>query len=226
MPLSTVLDHLVSIGCTLPATNSASHQTARRSRPWLVPAQSARGRWQTSRRLFVAVSLLHHRHVAPSITRLIAGCFRFFTLIQCLAICPHRENQRLVVEDIAGDAVSRPVECECDRTLAVVATTASRATITNPVILRCLVMGTPPSSKKKWHTCTNNKCALSEIERQWARPVRRISEGSGWIGFVEIFSKRTNIPVPSRRAPTLLCPKSTALHFDSRTLSKKYRWLQ
>jgi hypothetical protein len=29
--------------------------------------------------------------------------------------------------DIAGDAVSRPVECECDRTLAVVATTASRA---------------------------------------------------------------------------------------------------
>ena len=146
--------------------------------------------------------------------RLIAGCFGFFTLIQCLAICPHRENQRLVVEDIAGDAVSRPVECECDRTLAVVATTASRATITNPVILRCLVMGTPPSSKKKWHTCTNNKCALSEIERQWARPVRRISEGSGWIGFIEIFSKRTNIPVPSRRAPTLLCPKSTALQFD------------
>ena len=58
------------------------------------------------------------------------------------------ENQRLVIEDIAGDAVSRPVECECDRTLAVVATTASRATITNPVILRCLVMGTPPSSKR------------------------------------------------------------------------------
>jgi len=39
--------------------NSASRQTARRSRPWLVPAQSARGRWQTSHRLFVAVSLLH-----------------------------------------------------------------------------------------------------------------------------------------------------------------------
>jgi hypothetical protein len=45
--------------------------------------------------------------------------------------------------DIAGDAIAGPVECECDRTLVVVAATASRATATNPVIVRNFVMETP-----------------------------------------------------------------------------------
>jgi hypothetical protein len=31
------------------------------------------------------------RSAHHSITRLIAGCLRFFTLIQCLAICPPRK---------------------------------------------------------------------------------------------------------------------------------------
>ena len=47
------------------------------------------------------------------------------------------------LSDIAGDTIAGPVECECDRTVVVVAATASRATATNPVIVRYFVMETP-----------------------------------------------------------------------------------
>jgi hypothetical protein len=36
--------------------------------------------------------------------------------------------------------------------------------------------GNPFVLEKKWHGCTNNNCALSEIERPVGRRVRRISE--------------------------------------------------
>src|SRR5260370_37980377 len=40
-----------------------------------------------------------------------------------------------------ADAIGRSVEGECDRIVAAAAP-ASRATVTNPVIVRCFVMGT------------------------------------------------------------------------------------
>jgi hypothetical protein len=47
--------------------------------------------------------------------------------------------------DIADDATAGPVECECDRTLAVAAATMARATVT--AIIIGFVMGTPSCRK-------------------------------------------------------------------------------
>jgi hypothetical protein len=89
--------------------------------------------------------------------------------------------------DIADDATARPVECECDRTLAVAAATMSRAT--NTAVIIGFVMGTS-SCPKSSGACTNNKCALSDIERRWA--VRRKSERPLPTAFF-------NCPAPNRQ---------------------------
>ena len=88
--------------------------------------------------------------------------------------------------------------------------------------------GNPSVLEKKWHGCTNDKCALSGIERQRGRPVRRISEGSGWIVFVEILSKRTNIPVPSRRVPTasIALPQIDSAAVRPENPKQKVGWLR
>jgi hypothetical protein len=78
-----------------------------------------------------------------------------------------------------------PSEGECDLMLAAVAATASRATATNPVIVRCLVIRTScgPESPLAWVTGTSrrfNGNMRSPDRTDLTTKLSRIQNGTDW----------------------------------------------
>lgn len=66
------------------------------------------------------------------------------------------------------DAIGRSINAERDRIVAAVAAIASRATAPNPVIVRCLVMGTLRSQPHSW--VSGNR---AEVQRRHKKNVER-----------------------------------------------------
>src|SRR6476646_6450416 len=67
---------------------------------------------------------------------------------------------------VPAETTTPSVQGECDRMVAAVAATASRATATNPVIVRCFVIRTSSGPQRPLGVCHGNFAKGSTVIRQ------------------------------------------------------------